>query len=127
MINSRIIWTFLFIAFVTINNTFSQTTLSENYIPIIEYKLDSSDYYFADLKSPITVKVKFSVDHNGEFRNVKAKRITCVDCDKETKKHFKKLAVDIITSSPKWEIEDNNDAKPKSVTFFMPIKFVPNE
>jgi hypothetical protein len=127
MIKSIRIWVFISIMILITNNSFSQATDSNSSIPMIEYELDSTDYDFSNIISPIIVHVQFTVDTSEEFKNVKAKKITCSDCDKETKKHFKKLAVDIVSSSPKWEKDENSETKPKAMTFLMPIKFMLND
>ncbi len=125
MIKTIRIWIIISIMILITNNSFSQVTDSNASIPMIEYELDSTDYNFSNMISPIIVHVQFTVDTDGEFKNIKAKKITCSDCDKVTKNHFKKLAIDIVSSSPKWEKDENSDNKPKAMTFLMPIKFIP--
>ncbi len=124
MIKSIRRWIFVSIMILITNNSFSQATDSNASIPMIEYELDSTDYNFSNITSPIIVHVQFTVDTDGEFKNVKAKKTTCSDCDKMTKNHFKKLAIEIVSSSPKWEKDENSDIKPKAMTFIMPIKFI---
>jgi len=124
MIKTASIWIFISIMILMTNNSFSQTSDLDAIIPMIEYELDSTDFNFSNITFPIIVHIQFTVDTSGEFKNVKVKKISCSDCDKVTKNHFKKLAVDIVSSSPEWEKDNNSDTKPKAMTFLMPIKFI---
>ena len=44
----------------------------------------------------VTVIVQFDVNPDGELENLKAKRVKCKSCKKETKKQLKKEAIKIV-------------------------------
>ena len=74
MLKSIRLWVFISIMILITNNSFSQATDSNSSIPMIEYELDSTDYDFSNIISPIIDHVQFTVDTSGEFKNVKAKK-----------------------------------------------------
>ena len=69
----------------------------------------------------VTVIVQFDINPDGELENVKEKRVKCKSCKKEKKKQLKKEAIEIVESTPNFEVP--RDKKGKRVRFKMPIKF----